>query len=228
MTKYLRSLAAGLATAAVAAFAAPSQSQPAQDTAPAAAAAAAEGDVVVASHTDTRTVEFKIVSAAGVVAFTVPQDWGVQSMQPFPPVTISAFQAADAADAGTPDSTNFAVSIYHLDTDEGRAAMAVIGKHYGAVTPEVGSYKGWTTYASEPVQGATTYTLIDGTRAFEDQKVSVGVRCAWPHLAANAADYGARMLDACHAIMESVAGIPGPYVPAAGEVVRRLERHPAG
>ncbi len=176
--------------------------------------------MVVSVHAAAETVEFKIVAATGIVAFTVPEHWGVLGVKSLPPVASAGFQVPDPAADASSDSSNVAVNIYHLDTDQGRAGAAQMGESFGGA-PEVGDYKGWTTYTSAPNQGGATYTLLDAKRSFEDQKIEVGVRCAWPHLAAHPAGFDDQMLGLCHALLDSVAETPGPYTPQPDEIVRR-------
>jgi hypothetical protein len=211
----LRPALIALAAAALASAAWAADPAPAPDPAP------IEGDVIAAPHPATHLMEFKIVAAEGVVAFSVPETWRVVGMKSFPPVAGAAFQVVNPADEGTSDATNVAVDIYHTDDAAGRAGLALMGKAYGASTPHIDHYQGWTTYASEPTMTATPYTLIDATRPFADLHVTVGVRCAWPHLAKNAPGYDAQMLAACHALLGCIYGQTGPYTPAPGEVVRR-------
>jgi hypothetical protein len=180
---------------------------------------ALEGDVAVANHP--ADVQFKIVAAAGAVAFSVPREWGVVSLGSKPPVATAVFLVPDPAARGGPYTTNVVLSIYHLDTDRGREASGVIGKAYGGVPPATGRYKAWTTYASQPSQGDTLYELLDATQTFGTLNAKVGVRCVWPRLSSHAPGYDVGMVEACHAVLDSVAAIPGPYTPGPGEVLRR-------
>jgi hypothetical protein len=158
------------------------------------------------------------------VAFVVPSDWAVLTVQSFPPVSVAAFQAPNAADQGGPDSTNAAVSIFHLQSDQARSARSTVGKAFGPTAPSVGKHGEWTIYSQEASQGSTTYTVLDGVREFPELNVAVAVRLAWPHLRNNPAGYDAGMKSQYDKLLDSISSQPGSYSPAKDEVVRRPSR----
>ena len=177
------------------------------------------GDVVAGPSA--AGTKFRLIIEKGSVAFTVPANWRVLGMQARPPVSAAVFQAPNPADTGTPDSTNVLVSVLHLDADKARAARMNVGKALGPTPPVTSQYHGWTVYAQQGSQSATTYTVLDSVRDVPDLDIAVAVRVAWPHLSGNARGYDADMTAVFHRLLDSVSIAPGPYAPAPGEVVRR-------
>ena len=175
---------------------------------------------VVASSTASGTA-FRLITSKGSVSFTVPNDWAVISMQSRPPVSVAGFQAPNPADEGSPDSTNAAVTLFHLESAEALAARKNVGEAYGPATPITSQYNGWTVYTQEPTQGGTIYTLVDGVRDFSDANAAVAVRLAWPHLKGNRAEYDVDMIATYHRLLDSVSSTAGSYSPSPTEVVRR-------
>ena len=177
------------------------------------------GDVVVAPTA--AGIGFRLVAANGSVGFTVPPNWAVVSMKSSPPVAVAVFQIPNPADKGAPDSTNVAVSIFHLEAETARSARAGVGKPFGREAPVTSQYAGWTVYAQEAPQGSTTYRLMDAVRDLPVINAAVAVRLAWPRLAGNGAGYDADMIATFHRLLDSVSSAPGPYSPRPGEIVRR-------
>ncbi|KQZ44209.1 hypothetical protein [Duganella sp. Root1480D1] len=165
--------------------------------------------------------EFTIVTGKGYVRFTVPDQWAVLSMQTKPPVSVAAFQVANPADEGTPHSSNVAVSLFHVDAERGQTAASAIGKQFGALPPTVSTLEGWTIYTQQASQQGTAYTIIDAKKPFAD--VVVGLRFAWPHLAANPAGYDQSMNGAFESLRRSVSSGFGVPASRPGEVIRRPE-----
>jgi len=156
---------------------------------------------------------FAIVTAKGYVRFAVPDDWHLLAMQSKPPVSVVAFQIVNPADEGTPHSTNVAISLFHVETEQGRAAVASVGHQYGVEPPSVRSQDGWSIYTQEAMQRGALYTVIDASKPFAD--VVVGVRFAWPHLPANAPGYADSMNEAFASLRRSVGsgwGVPEPGI----------------
>jgi hypothetical protein len=163
--------------------------------------------------------EFTVLTVKGYVRFTVPDEWQVLAMNTMPPVSVAAFQVENPADEGTPHSTNVAISLFHIETERGKAAVASVGKAYGPVPPSVSALDGWTIYTQQAEQQGVAYTIIDAKKAFAD--VIVGLRLAWPRLAANPQGYEQSMDGAFEALRRSVNSGLGVPEPRPGEVVRR-------
>jgi hypothetical protein len=165
-------------------------------------------------------VELKILTDHGYVAFAPGDDWPVISTQTHLPVAVMAFQIPNAADEGTPDSTNLSISLYDLGTERGRDAFARSGAQLGLQPPSVENIGAWRVIRQESTQGATSYTILDAQRS-TGADVAVSVRLAWPHLASNRAAYDAEMEAILRGFISSVHGEKGPYTPKDGEVIRR-------
>jgi hypothetical protein len=165
-------------------------------------------------------VEMKIVTAKGFVAFTVEDNWAVQTIQTRMPIATGAFQIPNAADNGTKDSTNLAILLFQTDSDKAREKFDSPIKQYGASAPVIESFGEWTIYRQEAKQGDTLYSIVDAKRK-DVADVSVAVRLAWPHLAANPKGYDAEMDALFRTFLTSIRGDVGPYVPRDGEVIRR-------
>jgi hypothetical protein len=129
-------------------------------------------------------VELTVVTERGFVRFTVPDEWKVLTTQTKPPVSTLVFQVENPADAGTPHSTNVAVSLMDINTEAGKSAESRIGKQYGPIAPKVASDNGWTKYTQNASQSGAQYTIVDATRHVAD--VVISIRFAWPELPKNA------------------------------------------
>lgn len=164
-------------------------------------------------------VEFKIVTTDGFVAFRAEDGWPVVSMQTKLPMAIAIFQIPNAADEGTPDSTNLFVRFYDLGAPAARESFEKVGAPVGDAAPKVESVDGWTVYRQVGKQGATEYSIIDAKRDLKG--LSVSVRLAWPHLVKNPADYAAQMDRIFAAMLRSIHQHVGQYVPQKGETLRR-------
>jgi hypothetical protein len=188
---------------------------------PAALSAVRAGDVTARTIERTSQMEMKILTGGGFVAFMVSQDWGVISMQSKLPVANAVFKLPNAAEEETPDSTNLALLLYD-SSERGRAAFDAPLKQLGDAAPEAESLGEWQIYRQKAKQGDTMYSILDAKRDHVAD-VSVKIRLAWPHLAANVADYDTLMESIFRAFLNSIHGQVGPYTPAAGE---ELYRHP--
>jgi hypothetical protein len=162
-------------------------------------------------------VELTIVTTKGYVRFSVPDDWRVLHMQTKPPVSVAAFQVSNPADDGTPHSTNVAVSLFHVEHEQGRLAADGLGKLHGTATPELQGE--WTIYSQVRLQQATKYTVVDAKRNIADAVVLI--RFAWPTLPNNPPDYDKTMHAAMAAVQGSVTGGLGALPVRDGEVIRR-------
>ncbi|MGD0189361.1 MAG: hypothetical protein ABSD74_01335 [Rhizomicrobium sp.] len=176
------------------------------------------GDVVV-SH-NASGIEFRLVTESGIAAFALPDgDWPVIAMQSMPPISVAAFQIPNHADDGNPDSTNVAVSNYHLDTDRGRDALRKWATEHPAFrTGE--AYGKWIIHSLGRARGATNYSMLDSEQEFPGNKIAVAVRIAWPHLKENAAGYDALMSTTYGRLLDSIYAKWGPYALLPGGVVR--------
>ncbi|MBL0726088.1 hypothetical protein [Piscinibacter sp. HJYY11] len=164
-------------------------------------------------------VELTVVTAGGYVRFNVPDDWQVLKAQTKPPVAAIVFQIANPADSGTPHSTNVIVSLFAMDTEQGKAAMSEVGKQYGPAVPTVRTQDGWTTHSQTTEQQGARYNVVDAVRKAAD--VTVSIRFAWPALPNNPANYDKSMIDAMQAVQRSVVGGFGVPPARLGEVIRR-------
>jgi len=153
---------------------------------------------------------FGFVTKAGHIGFLVPDEWKVIQLASKPAIAIAAFQVENSADAGTPDSTNFAVMVYHTGTPEGQEAWTRtrFGRQYGAVPPVESTVRGWHVFRQEAAQRSTPYTMIDASKACADEIILV--RAAWPHLRLNPPNYDHDMNDAVDTLVQSIQCIDGP------------------
>ena len=175
---------------------------------------------VAAAQTEDLT-RFGFITAKGYVLYSVPSDWRVLTVQTKGATKAAAYQIANPADEGTPDSTNVLVTLYDLSDERGRAATAVIGKAYGSGGVEKSSDGEWTLYSQTASQNGTAYILIDATRSVAD--VMVGIRCAWPHLPRNPEGYDSHIRALCESLWRSVDGHLGRDIPPGLKVFRKKE-----
>lgn len=164
-------------------------------------------------------VEIKIITEKGYVAFTVKDEWQVIAMQSKPPVAVAGFQILNSADENTSESSNLAISIFHVQYPQALEALKKVGQRYGSIDPKVENFKDWTVYRQQVNQGETIYSVLDAKKDVTD--VAVGVRLAWPHLANNPPMYDREMELIFRTVLDSIYGGVGPYKPKDGEVIRR-------
>ena len=179
------------------------------------------GDVAVSQDNTSPNIHFAIMTAKGYVGFSVPKDWRVISIQSKPPVAAAVFLAPNSADAGTPDSTNVAISLIQPGTDQGKSALDRIGKRYEGDV-EASSHSGWECYSQSAHQKKTIYTILDAKKNVAD--VIVSVRVAWPHLPKNSASYDSDMKAVFESLLDTIDGNLGSYPIKPGEVVRRPDK----
>jgi len=163
--------------------------------------------------------ELKIVTADGFVAFTADDRWTVIRMLTKPPVPAAIFQIPNAADAGTPDSTNLLIRFFDRASAAAREPFQDMKAPKADSAPQVESFESWTVTRQQGKQGSTEYSVLDGKR--ELPGFTVAVRLAWPHLDGNPADYDEQMNRIFRSFLHSVRQHIGPYEPQDGEVVRR-------
>jgi hypothetical protein len=145
-----------------------------------------------------------IITTKGYVTFFVPDNCKILSLQSKPPISVMACQVKNPADAGRPDSTNIAISLYHIDYEAGKTGLALAGKQYGPDRPRMRSVDGWTVFEQNARQNNTPYTILDAKKPVAD--VVVGIRLAWPHLLNNASDYDRKMQYIFNFLMHNVSG----------------------
>jgi hypothetical protein len=167
-----------------------------------------------------QAVELTILTGNGHVAFTAVDEWPVVAAQTHLPTAVMAFQIPNSADEGTSDSTNLSLSLYDLDTPQGRKAFAALHTPSGSTPCTASAIDAWDTSCAEARQGNTTYTIMDARRR-EVADVAANVRLAWPHLPSNPGDYDTKMKAAFRDFVLSVHGAKGPYVPREGEIGMR-------
>jgi len=167
-----------------------------------------------------QAVELTILTEGGHVAFSAGDEWPVVAAQTRLPTAVMAFQIPDLADEGTPDSTNLSLSLYDLDTPQGRKAFAALRQPSDSIPCTASAIDAWDTACAEARQGSTTYTIMDARRR-NVADVAVNVRIAWPHLPSNSDNHDAKMKAVFRDFVLSVHGAKGPYVPREGEVGRR-------
>jgi hypothetical protein len=134
-------------------------------------------DVATWPQPDHLHTRFTLITEKGFVGFTVGGNWAVIAMQSHMPVAVAAFQIPDGADAGTQDSTNFAIQLLQPDSERGKAMIAHDDAKHAAAGAVQASYSGWTTYTYTSNQGPTAYTVMDARGSKAD--VICGVRLSW-------------------------------------------------
>jgi hypothetical protein len=172
--------------------------------------------LVRVAHAD---VGFTFVSSGGHVAFAAADNWPVIAMQPKLPIAQAAFQIPNAADEGTPHSTNIVFKFYKLGSPQASESLDQVGKQYGAKPPHQERFKEWTIYRQDAPQEGIVYTVLDAKRTF--QTVAGSVRLAWPHLPSNAKGYDQLMERTFQSALSSVSEHVGPYEANPNEVIRR-------
>jgi hypothetical protein len=177
----------------------------------------AVGDVATLQSAETGLIEFTIITEAGYVSFSVPENWRVISMRSQLPVAAAGFQMPDGDDVGTPDATNVSMSLIQAETDQGKRALSLVGQSYeGKVTKS--SDMGWDIYEQEAHQGETMYTIVDAKKKIAD--VVVATRIAWPHLTSDISKHNKVMKDVFDKLLRSIQGSMGVYKRKQGDVVR--------
>jgi len=163
--------------------------------------------------------QLKIVTARGVVSFVADDEWPVLSMQTKLPIATVVFQLPNAADEGTPDSTNLALRLFDDSPVARKAFDAPVGQ-LGDAPVITQDWEGWSVSRRTARQGDSVYTIIDAKNA-RVADVAASIRLAWPHLPGNTASHDADMEARFREFLRSVQGEIGPYAPENGEVVRR-------
>jgi hypothetical protein len=136
----------------------------------------------------TDQVVFTIVER---VSFSVPGNWPVISSKSTAEKTVFAFQIPNAAEDGTPDSSNLVIVSSYLKDAKDKNAF-----EKKASSPEDGAQEkklvdGWRCTSFSAMQKSTQYLVWDCYRVVAD--CGVYVRIAWPHLPKNPTDYDMQM-----------------------------------
>jgi hypothetical protein len=166
------------------------------------------------------TTQMTVVTGRGYVAYDVGDDWAVLSMETMGPVRSAVYQLPNPADEGTTESTNIALVLYDLATQQGREGFDAPIPEYSADKPVESEIAGWTIFRQSGIQHDVEYTIVDARRDGVGD-VAAAVRMAWPHLKNNGADYDAQMETTFRSFLAGIQGHIGPWTPREGEVVRR-------
>jgi hypothetical protein len=136
------------------------------------------------------------------VQFSVPGDWPVISSKSNTAKTVFAFQIPNAADEGTPDSSNIVIVSTYLKDARDRVAFEKKASNPDHPSQESNLVNGWRCSSFSALQKATEYVVWDCYRIVADCGVSV--RIAWPHLPKNPPDYDNRMETVLSDFLKSV------------------------
>jgi hypothetical protein len=165
----------------------------------------------IAAATD--VVDFTIVNR---LQFSVPADWKVIANKSTNEKTVFAFQIPNAADEGTPDSSNLSMIATDLKTAQDRDTFQKQAASSDHNAQEKKLVEDWGCSTFSATQGSTQYAIWDCRRIIADCGVSV--RIAWPHLPKNPPDYDNEMETVLSNFLKSVGPFKG--VPKSG-VLRR-------
>ncbi len=164
----------------------------------------------------TDLVDFTIV---GRVQFSVPANWPVIANKSTSEKTVFAFQIPNAADEGTPDSSNLSIIATDLKSAQDKDAFGKQAPSANQNAQEMNLVEGWkcSTFSAKQSSTQTEYAIWDCRRVIADCGVSV--RIAWPHLPRNPPDYDKQMETGLSSFLIRV----GPYknLPESGVL-----RHP--
>ena len=164
----------------------------------------------------TGLVDFTIVDR---VRFSVPADWPVIANKSTSEKTVFAFQIPNAADEGTPDSSNLSIIATDLKSAQDRDAFEKQVTNANQNEQEKSLVEGWecSTFSAKQGSTQTEYIILDCRRVISDS--GIAVRIAWPHLPKNPPDYDTQM----ETVLSSFLTHVGPYtgLPKSGVL-----RHP--
>ena len=170
--------------------------------------------VPLAAATD--LVQFTVVDR---IRFSVPGDWPVIASKSTSEKTVFAFQIPNAADNGTPDSSNLSIISVDLKSDQDRDAFQKKASSTDHDAKQKHLVEGWACSSFSAVQGKTSYVIWDCYRVIANSGISV--RIAWPHLPKNPPDYDKQM----EAVLSTFLTNVGPFegVPKSGVLRRPVE-----
>lgn len=163
----------------------------------------------------TDVVDFTIVDR---LQFSVPGNWPVIASNSTSEKTVFAFQIPNAADEGTPESSNLSIIATDLRIALDRDAFEKQAPSVDHSVQEKKLVEGWGCSTFSAIQRSTQsqYVIWDCRRIIADCGVSV--RIAWPHLPKNPTDYDSQMEVVLSNFLTSVGPFKG--VPKSG-VLRR-------
>jgi hypothetical protein len=125
------------------------------------------------------------------IQFSVPGDWPVIASKSTAEKTIFAFQIPNAADEGTPDSSNLSIQSSYLKDAKDKDAFEKKASSPAPPAQEKKFLDGWRCSSFQAMQKSTQYVDWDCYRVVSD--CGVFVRIAWPHLPKNPPDYDKQM-----------------------------------
>lgn len=125
------------------------------------------------------------------IQFSVPDNWPVIASKSIAEKTVFAFQIPNAADEGTPDSSNLSIVSSDLKHRKEKDAFEKKASTPAPTAQEKKLVDGWRCSSFSAMQGATQYVDWDCYRVLAD--CGVFVRMAWPHLPKNPMDYDKQM-----------------------------------
>jgi hypothetical protein len=123
--------------------------------------------------------------------FSVPGNWPVTASKSTAEKTVFAFQIPNAADEGTPDSSNLSIVSTYLKDSKNKEAFEKKASSPAAGALEKRLVDGWRCTSFSAMQKSTQYVDWDCYRVVAD--CGVFVRIAWPHLPKNPTDYDKQM-----------------------------------
>jgi len=144
-----------------------------------------------------------VFTAVGRIQFSVPSDWVVIASKSDPTLTLFAFQIKNAADEGTPDSTNLVIISYYLKDHGAKAAFEEKLSDQKQKAQKKESVNNWSCGSFSAMQGSTRYQDWDCT--WKGNECGVFVRVAWPELPKNPPDYDKTIEAALADVLKSVA-----------------------
>jgi hypothetical protein len=125
------------------------------------------------------------------VQFSVPESWPVIASKSTAEKTVFAFQIPNAADEGTPDSSNLSIVSSYLKDAKDKDAFERKAFSQAPASQEKKLVDGWRCGSFSAMQNSTQYVDWDCYRVVAD--CGVFVRIAWPHLPKNPTGYDKQM-----------------------------------
>lgn len=125
------------------------------------------------------------------IQFSVPGDWPVIASKSTAEKTMFAFQIPNAADKGTPDSSNLSIVSSYLKNAQEKDAFEKKATNPDSAAHEKKLVEGWRCSTFSAIQKSMQYVDWDCYRVVAD--CGVFVRIAWPHLPKNPPDYDKQM-----------------------------------
>lgn len=132
-----------------------------------------------------------VFTIAERVQFSVPGEWPVISSKSTAEKTVFAFQIPNAAEEGTPDSTNLVIVSSYLKDAQDKNAFEKKASTPDQAAQAKTQVDGWRCSSFSAMQNTTQYVVWDCYRVVAN--CGVYVRVAWPHLPKNPSDYDKQM-----------------------------------